>query len=84
MTHPDPMGPEGYPDTPERRNGAPGPSQRADLLRAVTVGALLALAAGLLLDAAPALSGDQRLIVAGIALLLAALLGLSAGVYRPR
>ena len=51
-----------------------------DTLRAVGVGALFAIAAGLLLDAAPALTGDQRLLAASIAAVLATLLGL--GGYR--
>jgi hypothetical protein len=74
----------GYPDNPPPDSGRPGPSYGLDLLRAVAIGALLVIAAGLVLDAAPSLTGDQRLVLAGFAALLAALLGLSAGVYQRR
>lgn len=53
-----------------------------DVLRAVAVGALLVIAAGLVLDAAPSLTADQRLLAAGLAALLATLLGLT-GYRRP-
>lgn len=64
--------------------GRPGASEAVSTLRAVTVGALLVIAGALALDAAATLSADQRLIGAGIAALLAALLGISIGGYRRR
>lgn len=64
--------------------GRPGGSESVATLRAVTIGALLVIAGSLVLDATPELSSDQRLLGAGIAALLAALLGISTVGYRRR
>ncbi len=84
MTHSGRAGDEEHPDSSSRRAGRPGASYGLHTLRAVTVGALLVIAGGLALDAPAVLSADQRLIGAGIAALLAALLGLSRSGYLRR
>lgn len=72
------------PDSARRDPGRPGPSEALETLRAVTVGALIVITGALALEAAASLSADQRLIGAGIAALLAALLGVSTLGYRRR
>lgn len=84
---PDPIPPPAPPDIIDRRAGRPGGSggtERVDTLRSVVVGALLVIAAGLVLDAPADLSSDQRVLIAGLAGILAVLIGLSASVYRGR